>query len=344
MQFGIFDHVDRADRPLNQQLAERLTYVAAADEAGFYCYHVAEHHATPLNMVPVPGVYLGAVARETRTIRLGPLVYLLPLYSPLRLIEEVAMLDHLSDGRLDIGVGRGVSPFELNYHKVNAEESRAIFLDALAALRHGLTHERLTHSGTYFTYQDVPMELRPLQTPHPPFWYPSSNEGGAQWAGEQGLHFVTLGAVGHAKKMVAAFKAGFAGHGRAQTPKPEFPGGAVIGVNRQIVVAESDAEAQRIARPARDQHHDSLMKLWREHGSGPAYTSAIPQTYDDAVNGGALIAGSPATVCATIALQVEALGINYLCGAFFFGNMPLDTALRSLRLFAGEVMPKLQKP
>ena len=129
MRFALFDHVDRSDRPLARQLDERLEYVAAADAAGFYAYHVAEHHATPLNLVPVPGVYLGAVARATTRMRLGPLVYLLPLYSPLRLIEEIGILDHLSHGRLDVGVGRGVSPFELNYHKVDPDTSREVFVD-----------------------------------------------------------------------------------------------------------------------------------------------------------------------------------------------------------------------
>ena len=81
MKFGVFDHVDRSSLTLADQFDRRLDYVAALDEAGFFCYHVAEHHATPLNMVPVPGVYLGAVANATRTIRLGPLCYLLPLYS-----------------------------------------------------------------------------------------------------------------------------------------------------------------------------------------------------------------------------------------------------------------------
>lgn len=342
MKFGVFDHVDRSDRALNRQLAERLAYVAAADEAGFYCYHVAEHHATPLNMVPVPGVYLGAVARATRRMRLGPLVYLLPLYSPLRLIEEIAMLDHLSDGRFDLGVGRGVSPFELNFHKVKPEESRDIFLDAYEAVRYGLTHERLTHKGKYFTYDNVPMELRPLQTPHPPFWYPSSNEGGAAWAGEQGLHFVTLGAMATAGKTIAAFKAAFAKRGRADVPKPEFPGGAVIGVNRQIVVADTDAEAEKIARPAHEQHHNSLMKLQRENKGGPLYTSVIPPNYEAAVSGGAVIVGSPATVGAGIERQVKELGINYMSAAYFFGNMTLEHALRSVRLFAAEVMPKLK--
>src|SRR6201982_2828510 len=146
MKVGIFDHVERADRPMATTLDERLKFAAAADEAGIYGLHVAEHHATPLNLVPVPGIYLGAVARATKRIRLGPLVYLLPLYSPLRLVEEIAILDHLSHGRLEGGVGRGVSPFELNYHNVSYEKSRDIFLDAYAAMREGLTHERLNHA------------------------------------------------------------------------------------------------------------------------------------------------------------------------------------------------------
>ncbi|TMK00431.1 MAG: LLM class flavin-dependent oxidoreductase, partial [Alphaproteobacteria bacterium] len=87
MKVGLFDHVEHGQRPLATLFDERLTFAKAAEEAGIYCLHVAEHHATPLNMVPVPGVYLGALARETSRLRLGPLVYLLPLYSPLRLIE-----------------------------------------------------------------------------------------------------------------------------------------------------------------------------------------------------------------------------------------------------------------
>src|SRR3977135_1262901 len=109
MKIGLFDHVEAADRPMATLLDERLTFAQAADEAGIYCLHVAEHHATPLNMVPVPGVYLAAVARATRRMRLGPLVYLLPLYSPLRLIEGVCLLDHLRYGRMEVGGGPGVS-------------------------------------------------------------------------------------------------------------------------------------------------------------------------------------------------------------------------------------------
>ena len=136
---------------------------------GIYCLHVAEHHATPLNMVPVPGVYLSAVARATRRMRLGPLVYLLPLCSPLRLIEEICMLDHLSYGRLEVGVRRGVPPFELKYHKVEHDASREIFMDAFNCISAGLTTDTLTYAGPHFSYEQVPIALRPLQQPHPAF-------------------------------------------------------------------------------------------------------------------------------------------------------------------------------
>src|SRR2546430_11155745 len=123
--FGIFDHVDRADVPLGTLYEQRLRLAAAADAAGFRSYHVAEHHATRLGMAPSPGVFLAAVAQRTRRLRFGPLVYLLPLYTPLRLIEEICMLDQLSGGRFELGVGRGIVPYELAHrggHFLDAQE------------------------------------------------------------------------------------------------------------------------------------------------------------------------------------------------------------------------------
>src|SRR5499433_4622483 len=103
--FGLFDWMDRGKAPLHQLYEERLQLLEAADTAGFFGYHLAEHHDTPLGMAPSPALFLTAAAQRTRRIRLGPLVYLLPLYHPLRLIEEVAMLDQLSGGRLELGSG-----------------------------------------------------------------------------------------------------------------------------------------------------------------------------------------------------------------------------------------------
>ena len=141
VQFGIFDWIDRNQLPLPDLYEQRLQCLEYADEAGFYCYHLAEHQATPLGMAPSPGVFLAAATQRTRHIRLGPLVYLLPLYNPLRLAQEICMLDNMSRGRLELGVGRGVSPYELAFYQVTPQQARAMFREALdillSALRAG---------------------------------------------------------------------------------------------------------------------------------------------------------------------------------------------------------------
>ena len=158
------------------------------------------------------------------------------------------MLDHLSYGRLDVGVGRGVSPYELKYHKVEHEESRDIFIDAFDCISAGLTTDTLTYKGPHYTYENVPIALRPLQQPHPPFWYASSNEIGSTWAGEHGLHFVTLGPTPIAKANIEAFKTALAKRGAPAQPKSEFSGGAVVGVSGTF--SSPTPTRRRIASPS----------------------------------------------------------------------------------------------
>jgi alkanesulfonate monooxygenase SsuD/methylene tetrahydromethanopterin reductase-like flavin-dependent oxidoreductase (luciferase family) len=346
MKIGLFDHIDRNHLPLATQFDERLRFVAEADEAGFYCYHVAEHHSSPLNSVPVPGVYLGAVARATKRMHLGPMVYLLPLYSPLRMIEEICILDHLSHGRLEVGVGRGVSPFELKHHNINHEDSRDIFIDAFDCISKGLVADKLTYASKYYEYKDAPIPLRPLQNPFPAFWYGSSNATGSTWAGERGLHFSTNGGTARGKGNILAFKEALAKRGAPAHPKAEFKGGVAIGITRQIVVADTEEAAMRIAEPAWRQYHANLTYLWRLNtGDELVVRQAVPSsaTYEDSLRDGTIIAGTPSTVREKIEQQVAELGINYLIAYMMFGTMPLADALRSMALFKSEVMPHLEK-
>ena len=346
MEVGLFDHVEDGGRPLSTLFDERLQFAAAADEAGIYCLHVAEHHATPLNMVPAPSVYLGAIARATKRMRLGPLVYLLPLYSPLRLIEEICMLDHLSHGRLDVGVGRGVSPYELEFHNVVHEETRDIFIEAYRCISTGLVSDTFSFKGSRYLYNDVPMALRPLQQPHPPFWYASSSDVGSTWAGEHGLHYVTLGPTAMAKANIAAFKTALAKRGAPAQPKAEFPGGVAVGVQRHIFVADTDAEAHRVFKPAMEVHLANLNWLRvKKNDTGLTSRLKIPHgtSYEEMVAHGGVIAGTPETVRAELERQVRELGVNYLLTYLFLGTMTLPDALRSLSLFSTEVMPHLAK-
>lgn len=346
MKIGLFDHIEHGERPLSTLFDERLTFIQAADEAGFYCLQLAEHHATPLNMVPVPGVFLGAVARLTKRIRLGTLVYLLPLYSPLRMLEEIAMLDHLSHGRLEVGVGRGVSPFELKFHKVEHQDSREIFIDAFKCLSAGLNAKSLTYSGPHYQYENVPIEMHPLQKPHPAFWYGSSGAEGSTWAGEQGMHFVTLGSMKLARQNIDTFKTALGKRGSAAQPKAEFPGGAAIGVQRHIFVDDTDEKARAWAKPAMEAHLKNINWLRSKHGVTGLTTRlnvVRGATFEECIEEGSVIAGSPATVRVEIERQVHELGINYLLTYMFLGTMSLSEALRSMQLFSTEVMPHLAR-
>lgn len=345
MKVGLFDHIANSGRPLANLYSERLRFFKAADEAGLYCIHLAEHHCSPVNMVPVPGVFLGALARETRRIHIGTLVYLLTLTSPLKMMEEICMLDQLSNGRMEVGVGRGISPYELGYHKIAFDDSRDIFIDAYQCLLAGLTgRDSFTYEGKHYTYKDVPIALRPLQQPYPAFWYGSSNETGSIWAGEQGMHFTANGPSKLAKANIATYRRALAKRGGPANPKAEFRGGAAVGALRYIVVGETDEAAIRVAKPAVEHHLGSLHWLWHKHGHKDfSDRLRIPGqvNYEDLVREGVMIAGSPSTVVARIEEQSADLDINYLLGYMMFGDMHLGHALGSLELFRAEVMPKI---
>src|ERR1700730_6439275 len=124
MKFGVFDHLDRDDQALGDYYQSRLQIIEAYDRLGFYAYHVAEHHATAHGMPPTPSVFLAAVAQRTRRLRFGPLVYALPLYHPLRMIEEICMLDQMSGGGLADGFRRGATTRRLLLYGRSADRTQ----------------------------------------------------------------------------------------------------------------------------------------------------------------------------------------------------------------------------
>src|ERR687885_307643 len=160
LEFGVWDHFEQQDPnvvPLQQQYEERIQYVVEAERLGFGRYHVAEHHLTPLDMAPSPTVFLAAVARHTSRIRLGSMVLCLPLYHPVRLIQEICMLDQLSNGRFEPGVGRGVRDVEHEWFGLDPMEARARYRETLEVLRQALRQGRLDYHGRYYTFDDVPL-------------------------------------------------------------------------------------------------------------------------------------------------------------------------------------------
>jgi alkanesulfonate monooxygenase SsuD/methylene tetrahydromethanopterin reductase-like flavin-dependent oxidoreductase (luciferase family) len=339
MKFGIFDYIDQRGEPLHQMYDERMTLLKAAEDAGFYGYHLTEHHMTPLSTTPSPSVFLAAAARETARIRLGALLFLLPLYHPLRLLEEMCMLDHLCGGRLDIGVGRGVAPPEFDAFDVDIGRSQQDYEHALAVLHQGFTRDRIDYSCDLYEFKDVPVVMRPLQRPYPPLWYGLRGDTGPLFAARHGMNGVTLGPDDACAATLAGFRKHwetYADERRQYNSPVQTP---IAGVMRTMFVADSDAEAERIARPAYARWYDSLGWLWRKRGL--KLPISIPEDFGQAKQTGALVVGGPETVARVLESQAERIRHNYLVLMLAFGSLTHAQEMRSLDLFRHEVMPRL---
>ena len=334
MKFGVFDHMDRAGDDLARQFDERLRLIELYEKIGFHAYHIAEHHATPLGMAPSPSVFLAAVAQRTKTLRFGPLVYTVNLYHPLRLIDEICMLDQLSHGRLELGIGRGISPYEVGYYGVDPATGPERFAEALEVILKGLTVPRLTYKGKYFTFEDVPMEMQPVQQPHPPLWYGANSLESADRLARQACNTVVGMKAEGVGTFSARFRAAWKALGRRDSDLP------LIGLSRHVVVGDTDREAQSAAKRAFVLWYDALIHLWRAHGVGLP-RQLIPAEFEEALDAGYIIAGSPSTVLHRMKRDNEIAGINYCLCRLAFGDLSLEESTRSVELFAREVMPAL---
>ncbi|HSU05129.1 MAG TPA: LLM class flavin-dependent oxidoreductase [Acetobacteraceae bacterium] len=332
VRFGVFDHMDRGG-PLADFFQDRLRLVEAYDRTGFYGYHVAEHHATPLGLAPSPSVWLAAVAQHTQRLRFGPLVYTLPLYHPLRLIDEICMLDQLSGGRLLLGVGRGISPIELAYWGLDPDLAPVMYQESLQVLLAGLDTSELTFEGQHYQYHAVPIELAPVQRPHPPLWYGIGRADGVPWAAQHRVNVVANLPPTQMRTITDRYRTEWARLGHSIDDLP------FMGVSRHVVVADTDQQALELARPAYRMWRESFLKLWIKHGRMPNAQAIFPPEFDEAEAQGRAVAGSPGRVRDFMRRVVSESGINYVLCRFAFGNLSADAALQSVFLFAREVMP-----
>jgi alkanesulfonate monooxygenase SsuD/methylene tetrahydromethanopterin reductase-like flavin-dependent oxidoreductase (luciferase family) len=334
LEFGVFDHLDRNDLPLREYYEQRLKVIEEFDRCGFYAYHVAEHHFTPLGMAPSPSVFLSAIGQRTTRLRFGTFVYALPVHHPLRVLEEICMLDHMSGGRLEIGFGRGSVPFEISYYGQNAVERQQIYAERLELILKAFTVKTLNWNGRYDQFENVPMEMEPFQKPHPPLWYGAHSPDSAERAAHKGLNMVTNDMPANARAIVSRYRDVWKeAQGGTAPPK--------MGVVRFIVVADSDAKAIAIARRAYLRWRASFTYLSELNGTLPDSPLRV-ESFDALIGQGQAIAGSPQTVRKFLAAQIEDSKANYIVGQFCFGDLALDEMLRSVELFASDVKPALQ--
>ncbi len=331
-EFCVFDHVDACGEPVAKLYRDRLSFAQAVEEAGFSGYYVAEHHSTPLGHASSPSLFLAALSQRTHRMRIGSMVHVLPAYQPLRLAEEICMLDHLSNGRLDIGVGRGASPYEVAMFGVCAQESRDIFEEALEVIKKAMAHDTLSHRGNFFRYYDVPLTMRPLQAGGPPMWYGAFTERNLDFAARHRLNITLNGPPARLRQLSARYR---------ELWSSLYPDGTAprIASMYQMFVGNSDAEAERIAESAYQTWYGNMTHLWRANNAMPRQT--LPDSFAAASKLGSFIAGSAATVRTRLQAVLDASGLDRLLLQCNLGNIPHDAAMESLARFRADVMPFL---
>lgn len=246
------------------------------------------------------------------------------------------MLDQMSNGRFLLGVGRGISTYELDYFGVNPADARGIYDEALDIILKGLQTKKLTWHGKHFNYDDVPIHLTPIQTPYPPLWVGMGTIDGAERAGAAGLNVMTNLPLDTAAKLMAHYREAYEkNHGGSGGQLPR------MAVCRHTYIAETDAEAERVMREAYPAWYDHFIELWRLHGAGPV-TAQYSEDFDETRDRDLFVFGSPATVREQIERYLETSDTNYFVARFAFGSLTYEQSRSALDLFTEEVMPAFQ--
>jgi alkanesulfonate monooxygenase SsuD/methylene tetrahydromethanopterin reductase-like flavin-dependent oxidoreductase (luciferase family) len=353
MRFGTYFFLQAPPGHRHADIIRReLDQMVRSEELGFDEVWLTEHHFIDYGLSVDPATLASAVASRTSRVRIGLAAAILPFHDPVRLAEQLALVDIISGGRLDVGVGRGNRPSEFIGYRVPQVESRERFDEAVQILQRAWTEERFSYQGRHFQIPEVRVIPKPLQRPHPPLYQvcvsPDSIEGTAL-RGWPMLNSLLFGGV---EQLVAArdrYVATLQKAGRTAAEITALLG--LWGVSRQIYVAPTDAQALAEAREAEMWYQESFRKFLipeRIEESHPtlqpgfrAMAERLSKITWEGLVAETLAFGSPETVARHLE-QMRQLGVGQLMCWMNFGGLPEDRVRRSMDLFAREVMPRFR--
>jgi alkanesulfonate monooxygenase SsuD/methylene tetrahydromethanopterin reductase-like flavin-dependent oxidoreductase (luciferase family) len=343
--------------------AEHLAAWEALDRLGYDGVGFNEHHTSPYGLMNSPNLMAAAAAQRTQRLRL--LIYgnLLPLHDPLRLAEELAMLDCLSNGRIVSGFARGI-PREYNVYKVPLSESRARFEEAWEIIRRAWTEEVFSYEGRFWSYRDVAIWPRPVQQPHPPVWVPvSGSQETIDWAARHDIP-ITPGLVptrGLREDIIRHYARGLASHGHRLTPDHLI-------IQASVYVADSKAQAVKEAAPyvlyfnRTLFSHGNVSETSRQREAGYVTSGAFDYVRPEnraAVSGARerfrdmtladverdaeqLPWGTPDEVVERILAAADHAGAGTVLVNMNRGAMPQEMFMEQIQRFGTKVLPRLQ--
>ena len=328
---------------------EQMTWT---EELGFDSVWLTEHHFIDYGLSVSPAVLAAAAAMRTRRVRIGLAAAILPFHDPVRLAEELAIVDILSEARLDVGVGRGNRPVEFEGYRVPQIENRERFEECLAIMLKAWTTERFAFAGRHFNIPEVRVIPKPLQRPHPPVYVvctsPDTIEATAQ-RGAPMLNSLLRGGVEQLVRSRDTYVKACEKAGRSVAEIASLLGR--WGVSRHVYVAPTDAQALAEAKDAEMWYQESLRRfLIPEHidrvhpllqpGFRAVEERFAKVSWDELV-AESVAFGSPDTVASRVE-EFQRLGVGEMLCWMNFGGLPQDRVRRSMELFSREVMPRFR--
>jgi len=347
LEFGIFDTFSVPDWESGRRAEmydRHIEGARIAEEAGFKSLFFIEHQNPPVPCISAPPVYLAALAAATSQLRLGAMVFQVPMYNPIRLAQDVALVDQLSKGRVEFGIGYGVVASEFEPWKLNFNERRAMGVEALEIVLQAWTNKEVTYRGKYWTFERARPEAQPYQQPHPPLWMGGHSRDSMDYAIEKKF---PLSQIHGTEKVIAErfeyFRNAWSQRGNAGPPPRTL-------LVREVHVAETDEKARAQAEPYMlegllGRFGVQRAKLLRPDEASPERLEnaklylKTAESFDFWIDEGLAFVGSPETVIRKIKEQQQLIGYDVLLTHHTINSMPQDLWTKSVKLFGKEVMP-----
>jgi alkanesulfonate monooxygenase SsuD/methylene tetrahydromethanopterin reductase-like flavin-dependent oxidoreductase (luciferase family) len=351
MKFSLFTEIQcpQGSSP-ELRLREFLEQAELADHLGFHGFWIAEIHCQPrFSLLSAPYVVLGAVAQRTRRLRLGVAVNTLPVHHPVHLAEQAAMLDLLSNGRMDFAAGGG-HPHSRVYECFGADHklTHEIMAESLAIIRAAWTRETITFTGEYFQIPEVVVNPKPVQNPGPPFYMATSSLEGVEVGARLGINLL-LPIHTRTPEQVVQFAAGYwDGLATHQHNPREKELGLLVPMHLARTTAEAKARAEagimsyfKTIADMRNEYVDWLTRRGAELPARLKTAAGQSQSFETICRQHAVVADS---VSAAQALQqlAERTGATHFLIWINIGSVPHPLVIESMQQFAAEVMPRLQ--
>ena len=345
--FGVFDtfsHREGEMRRTADLYQEHLDDAQLADRLGYSYFFFIEHQNAGFPCASAPSVYLAALAQTTERIRIGAMVFQMPLHHPLRLAQDTALIDQLSRGRFDFAIGYGTRIGEFQPWNLDFRERRAMGIEAMDIVLKAWTEAKFSYEGKFWRFQDTLPQPQPYQTPHPPVWVGGHSQTSFDYAAEHNFNVAQNIDV---ERLIMEKFAYFRTAWRARNHPGPMPRLMLV---RHVHVAETDEQARAEAEPYMLEGLIGLdgvkraKSLKAEEATPQMLETArvylkTAESYDFWIEEGLGFVGSPETVAREIAAQQRRVGYDILLTQHNIGNMPHALAHKSIRLFGERVIP-----